>query len=119
MSAKFQGQKTYRKKVIQNLPMYQSTSFGKFFFAANFDSLPRAQNLFFSMNCFLQEHLCVNNICEKFQGQKIYKKKDIGILPVCVDVKKNSLLPTSTPFLGVKVFSFWHEIFVMRSTLCQ
>jgi len=36
------------------------------------------------MKIFLQENLYVNNICENFQGEKIYTKKDIQSLSTCV-----------------------------------
>jgi len=57
-----------------------------FFIAANFDTLPRAQKLGFFHEVFLQEHPYLNNICAKFQGQKIHQKKDIESLPTCVVV---------------------------------
>jgi len=52
-------------------------------------------------------------MCAKFQGQKIRKNKDIQNLPTCVVVRKNSLLPTLTPFQGLNFF-LGHEIFVMK-----
>jgi len=53
------------------------------FIVANFDTLPRFEKLVFYHEFFLQDHLYVNNICEKFQGQKIHPKKDIQSLPTC------------------------------------
>jgi len=55
------------------------------------------KNYFFTMKFFSQDLLYVNNICARFQGQKIYTKKDIQNLPTCVAVRKISLLPTLTP----------------------
>ena len=48
-----------------------------YFTAANFDSLSRAQNWFFTLNSFEQDQIYVSNICEKFQGQNVYTKKVI------------------------------------------
>jgi len=64
-----------------------------------------------------RKHIYVNNMCAKFQGQKIHKKKDIQSLPTCVAVKKYSLLPTLTPFRGLNFF-FYHESFFMKESLC-
>jgi len=50
--------------------------------------------------------LYVNYMCDKFQGQKIYTKKDIGNLPTCVAVRTIPLLPTLTPFQGLNFFLF-------------
>jgi len=54
------------------------------FNAANFNSLPRARNWFFTMNILSQHHLYVNNTCTKFHSQKIHQKKDIQNLSTCV-----------------------------------
>jgi len=35
------------------------------------------KNWYFTMKFLSQHHLYVNNTCNKFQGQKIYQKKDI------------------------------------------
>jgi len=56
------------------------------FIAANFDTPQGLKNWFFVMKFFLEENLYVNNICAKFQGQKIYTKRDIQSLPTCVVV---------------------------------
>jgi len=45
------------------------------FCVVNFDALLRVQIFLFTMNFFLENHLFVNNIHAKFQGQKIYIKK--------------------------------------------
>jgi len=54
------------------------------------------------------------NVCVKFQGQKIYREKNIVILPSCRVVRKVLLLPTLTPFKGSKIvlwpLKFWHRI---------
>jgi len=63
------------------------------------------KNWYFTMK-FLSQHLYVNNTCTKFQGQKIHQKKYIQNLPICVAVKKNSLLPTLTTFQGLKIYFF-------------
>jgi len=67
---------------------------------------------------FLSWHnLYVNYICAKFQGQKVYTKKDVRNLPTCIAVRKISLLPTLTPSQGWKIvfhqWNFWHETISM------
>jgi len=64
-----------------------------------------------------QHHLYVINTCTKFQGHKIYQKRDIQNLPTCVHVKKNSLLPTLTVFQRLifffdNFFLSWDHIYV-------
>jgi len=49
---------------------------------------------YFNMKNLPQNHLYVNNMCTKFQGQEIYQKRDIRNLLTCVVVKCFSLLPT-------------------------
>jgi hypothetical protein len=41
------------------------------------------------MNFFAQDPLYANNMCAKFEGQKIYTKKEIHNLPTCVVVGNN------------------------------
>jgi len=48
---------------------------------------------FFTMNFFAQHRLYVNNMHDKFKGQKIKEKKDIQNLPTCVVVKKFHYCP--------------------------
>jgi len=78
--SKFQGQKVNTKKGINNLPtcVVLRNNRGNHFNTANFDTLPRA------MNFFPQSDFYVNSICDKFQIQKSYTKKDIQNLPTCV-----------------------------------
>jgi hypothetical protein len=45
--------------------------------------------IFFAMKSLEQQILYINNICSKFQGQKINTKKDIHNLPTCVVLKSN------------------------------
>jgi len=75
------------------------------------------KNCFFTMKFLARHHLYDNNMCAIFQGQKIHTKKDIRNLPTCVAVKKISLLPILTPSQGLKKKNF-HEIFIMRLSLC-
>jgi len=75
------------------------------------------KNWYFTMKFLSQHHLYVNNTCTKFQGQKIYQKKNIQNLPTCVAVKKISLLPILTTSQGLKFF-FCHEIFGTSIFLC-
>jgi len=54
--------------------------------------LPASQRLIlfsFAMKFSEQKLLHVNNICSKFEGQKINTKKDIDILSTCVVLKNN------------------------------
>jgi len=69
--------------------------------ATNFDTLPRIE-IFFAMKFLARNHLYADNMCFKFQVQKIYPKKDIQNLPTCVVLRKFSLLPTLTPSQGLK-----------------
>jgi len=48
-----------------------------------------------------KNHLYDNNMCTKFQVQKIHYKKDIQNLPTCVAVRNISLLPTLTASQGL------------------
>jgi len=50
MCAKFQGQKSYKKKDIQNLPTCVAVR--NYFSTAYFDTLPRAEFFFFSHEFF-------------------------------------------------------------------
>ena len=85
MCIKIQGQKIDTKKDIQDLPTKNSCK--KSFTVANFDTLPRIANFFFSMEILEWKHLCVNYTCEKFQVQKTHKKNDIPNLPIGVVVR--------------------------------
>jgi len=58
--------------------------------------------------------LRVNNICAKFQGQTIYTKKDIRILPTCVIVRDNFTTTNIDTFPKIDKKHFGHEIFVKR-----
>jgi len=53
----------------------------------NFDTLPRVENFLFTMKFFRQFFLYVNNICDKFKGQKSHTKEDMQNLPTYVAVR--------------------------------
>jgi hypothetical protein len=67
---------------------------GKFFTAANFDSLSKIELFFIFHEIFGKKHIYFNKIKKKIQGQKIdLKKKDINNLPTCVVVGNNGGKP--------------------------
>jgi hypothetical protein len=87
MCDKFQGQKSHIKKAIQNLPT--CVAMRNLF---TMPTLTPSQGLIFylfTMTYFSQDHLYANNMCAKFEGQKIYTTKDIHNLPTCVVVGNN------------------------------
>jgi len=49
------------------------------------------------LNLLEYQFLYVNNICSKFQGQKINTKKDIHNLPKCVILRNNCRNHFTTP----------------------
>jgi len=106
---KCQGQKFHQKKDIQNLPTCVAMK--------KISLLPtliasRGLNFFlFAMKFLEHQVLYVNNICSKFQGQKINKEKDTHNLPTCVIWRKFSLLPTLTPSQGLKNCFFTMNFF--------
>jgi hypothetical protein len=67
------------------------------------------------MNFFAQDPLYANNMCAKFEGQKIYTKKEIHNLPTCVVVGNNGgnhFIATNFDTLPtVEKLSIYHEIF--------
>jgi len=94
---------TRRKlKIIRNNPMY---------------NVWQLKNSYFTMKILPQHHLYVNNTYNKFQGQKIYQKKDIRNLLTCVVVKCFSLLLTLTASQRLIIFflpwNFWNDIISM------
>ena len=72
------------------------------------------------MKLLAHDHLYVENMCTKFQGQKMYTVIDIQDLPTGVAVRKVSQLPTLTPFQGLKKnkfpWNFWSETTFMLIT---
>ncbi len=83
-------------------------------------TLPPSQGLktFFVGMKFLEwNQIYVDYMCGKFQGQKIYQKKDIQNLLTCV-VKKKTFTTTNFGTLPkIEKKKFGHKIFVMRSSL--
>ena len=46
---------------------------------------------YFNINFLAHGYLCVDNMCEKFQGQEMYSKEDIqNLLSLGIDVRKVS-----------------------------
>jgi len=82
---KFQGQNIYQKKDIQNLPT--SVAIRKIHCYQLWQP-PKDWIFIFPWN-FYHETISMLIICDKFQVQKIYSKKDIRNLPICLVVRKN------------------------------
>jgi hypothetical protein len=120
MCTKFQGQEIYTKKDIQDLPTRGSCK--KSFTAANFDTLPRIEEIFFPMEFLEWKYIYVNYTCEKIQVQKTHQKNDIPNLPIGVVVRnKGENRFTTSNFDSLpraENLLFQHEIFVTRSLLC-
>jgi len=72
----------------------------------------------FAMKFLAWDHLYVDNMCVKFQGQKIHTKEVIQNLPTCVVLETISLLPTLILSWGLKYCLFtmkflsWNHFFV-------
>jgi len=62
------------------------------------------------MKVLAQHYIYINYMCAKFQGQKIHTEKDTRNLPTSIAMRKISLLPTFTPFQGMKNCFFAMEI---------
>jgi len=74
------------------------------------------------MKFFSQDVLYANNMCAKFEGEKIYTKEDIHDLPTCVVVGNNGENHfTTTNFDTLpraEKLSIYHEIFGTRCSSC-
>jgi len=92
--------KRFTKKDIKNLPTCVVVK--KISLLPTLTTSQGLKKKNFTMKFLEQQVLYVNNICSKFQGQKINKEKDIHNLPTCVVLRKFSLLPTLTPCQGLK-----------------
>ena len=89
----------------------------KSFTVAHFDTLPRIQKKWFVNEVLGMKSSSRQIQVWKFQVQKIYTKNYIPRLPTCVVVRNKgenlSLLPTSTPFLGLSfswnIMKYWPQ----------
>jgi len=88
------------------------------FTTTNFDSLPKIEFLFLPWIFLKWDHIYADNICAKFQVQKIYSKKDIRNLPTCVVVRKIFTTTNFNTFQGLKNYFFaikflaWAHLYV-------
>jgi len=117
---KFKGQKINIKKDIYNLPtcVVLRNTCENHFTTANFDTLPRLINCLFTMKLLLYNLFYVDNMYEKFQGQKSLKKKDIQNLPTWVALRIHFSTANFDTLRRAEIFFIYHEIFVTRSSLC-
>jgi len=106
---------SHKKRYSKSTNMY---SYEQIFIVAHFDTLPRIEIFFFAMKFLSWDHLYVDNMCSKFQVQKIYQKKDIWNLPTWVVLRQFSILLTLTPSQGLKIWYFalkffsWDHLYV-------
>lgn len=82
----------------------------------HFDNLQGTESLVFYHKCFLQYHFYFNNMCTKFEDQKIYQKILKKSTHMCSH-ENNFNLPTLTTSQGLKK-TFFHEISRTTSSLC-
>jgi len=108
---KFQGQKFYQKKDIQNL--LTCVVVKCFSLLPTLTASQRLNYLFFAMKFLKWDHLYVDNMCAKFQAQNIYSKKDIRNLPTCVVMKKIFTTANFDTFSRAEKLFFFHQIFGM------
>jgi len=116
--SKFQGQKIHQKEDIQNLPCVTVEK------NSLLPTLTTSQGLkfFFAMKFLKHKFLYFNNICSKFQGQKINTKKDIHSPPTCVVLRNNRGNHFATANFDTnpraEKLLIYYEIFVKKLFLC-
>ena len=116
MRRKFQVQEICKQNDMEDSPTWISCQ--KSFTAANFDTLPRIEEIICAQRNFGVNFFDVGYMCENFQVQKIHIKKHIQNLATCVVVKNISLLANFNTLSRIGFFVFAHEIFGTVASLC-
>ena len=116
----FKAKKLIEKKDINNLPtcVVLRNNCENHFTTSTLTPSQGLKNCLFTMKFFPQNYFYVNNICDKFQSQKIYTKRKIQNLPTCVAVKNHFTTSNFDTLLRAAILFIYHDVFCRRSPLC-